>query len=85
MVEEFERFHQNHFQTESNLEEGGGKESINLIVLVLELYNFQVISCVLVYDLARLFIEDLTELNVELLLKIVKRKRLIVMNEFTIY
>ncbi|KAJ7650126.1 hypothetical protein FB45DRAFT_887044 [Roridomyces roridus] len=50
-----------------------GKECSNLIVLLSELYNFQVISCVLVYDLIRGLLEtDLSEFNVELLLKIVR-------------
>ncbi|KAG0191281.1 suppressor of glycerol defect [Apophysomyces sp. BC1034] len=55
-------------------EEGpaGAKESKNLLTLTLELYNFQVISCVLVYDLVRMLIGDLDEQSVELLLKIVK-------------
>ncbi|RHZ86752.1 hypothetical protein Glove_46g58 [Diversispora epigaea] len=71
LIEDFERFHDQYLQT-ADLEEKGGKECINLIVLVSELYNFQVVSCVLIYDLIRLFIADFTELNVELLLKIVK-------------
>ncbi|KAF7720685.1 suppressor of glycerol defect [Apophysomyces ossiformis] len=55
-------------------EEGppGAKESKNLLTLMLELYNFQVISCVLVYDLVRMLIGHLDEQSVELLLRIVK-------------
>jgi nucleolar MIF4G domain-containing protein 1 len=50
-----------------------GKECSNLIVLISELYNFQVISCVLVYDIIRgLLDKEITEFNVELLLKIVR-------------
>ena len=50
-----------------------GKECSNLIVLLSELYNFQVVSSVLVYDIIRgLLAEDLTEHAVELLLKIVR-------------
>ena len=50
-----------------------GKEASNLIVLLSELYNFQVISCVLVYDVIRGLLDgDLTELKVELLLKITR-------------
>jgi len=51
-----------------------GKESSNLIVLVSELYNFQVISCILIYDLVRDLLDKprLSEYNVELLLKVVK-------------
>jgi nucleolar MIF4G domain-containing protein 1 len=50
-----------------------GKECSNLIVLLSELYNFQVISCVLVYDIFRnLLSADLTEFIVELLLKFLR-------------
>lgn len=50
-----------------------GKECSNLIVLVSELYNFQVISCVLVFDIIRGLLDtDLSEFSVELLLKIVR-------------
>ena len=55
--------------------EQGGKECSNLLVLISELYNFQVISCVLVFDVIRHLLEgDLTEFKVELLLKIVRSK-----------
>ncbi|KAJ7761899.1 hypothetical protein DFH07DRAFT_412445 [Mycena maculata] len=50
-----------------------GKECSNLIVLLSELYNFQVISCVLVFDIIRSLLDtDLSEFSVELLLKIVR-------------
>ncbi|KAJ6609207.1 armadillo-type protein [Mycena sp. CBHHK59/15] len=50
-----------------------GKECLNLIVLLSELYNFQVISCVLVFDVIRGLLDtDLSEFSVELLLKIVR-------------
>jgi nucleolar MIF4G domain-containing protein 1 len=50
-----------------------GKECSNLIVLLSELYNFQVISCVLVYDMIRNFLSaELTEFVVELLLKLLR-------------
>jgi hypothetical protein len=54
-----------------------GKEASNLIVLVSELYNFQVISCILIYDVVRDLRNQprLSEYTVELLLKIVKGKR----------
>lgn len=52
-----------------------GKECSNLIVLLSELYNFQVISCLLVYDFIRGLLDgELTEFKVELLLKIVRSK-----------
>ncbi|KAF8206291.1 hypothetical protein K438DRAFT_1917728 [Mycena galopus ATCC 62051] len=50
-----------------------GKECSNLIVLLSELYNFQVISCVLVFDIIRGLLDtELSEFGVELLLKIVR-------------
>ena len=52
-----------------------GKECSNLIVLLSELYNFQVISCVLMYDVIRALLDgDLTEFKVELLLKVTRSK-----------
>ncbi|ETW83202.1 hypothetical protein HETIRDRAFT_244965, partial [Heterobasidion irregulare TC 32-1] len=50
-----------------------GKECSNLIVLLSELYNFQVISCVLVYDVIRNLLDGaLDEFRVELLLKLLR-------------
>ncbi|KAG0285157.1 suppressor of glycerol defect [Linnemannia gamsii] len=48
------------------------KQCTNLIVLISELYNMHVIACVLVYELIRWFMTELSELNVELVVKIVK-------------
>ncbi|KAF9966485.1 suppressor of glycerol defect [Mortierella alpina] len=48
------------------------KQCTNLIVLVSELYNMQVVACVLVYELIQWFMTELSELNVELVVKIVK-------------
>jgi nucleolar MIF4G domain-containing protein 1 len=48
------------------------KQCSNLIVLVSELYNMQVIACILMYDLIRSFMTELSEMNVELVVKIVK-------------
>ena len=57
-------------------EASSGKECSNLIVLIAELYNFQVISCVLIYDLIRGFLSGgLGEFDVELLLKVVRGKK----------
>ncbi|KAJ7067055.1 hypothetical protein C8F01DRAFT_657335 [Mycena amicta] len=58
---------------ETNPEAAAPKECANLIVLISELYNFQVISCALVYDIIRGLLDtELTEFNVDLLLKIVR-------------
>ena len=55
-----------------------GKEASNLIVLISELYNFQVISCILIYDLVRDLLNkpQFLEYNVELLLKVVRSEYL---------
>lgn len=49
-----------------------GKKLTNLISLLAELYNFQVIGSNLLYDLVRLFLDELSETNTELLLKIIR-------------
>ena len=55
-----------------------GKEASNLIVLISELYNFQVVSCILIYDLIRDLLNKprLLEHDVELLLKVVRSEYL---------
>ena len=56
-------------------DETKGKECSNLIVLLSELYNFQVVSSVLVYDIIRGLLDgELTEFKVELLLKVTRSK-----------
>ncbi|KAI9925604.1 hypothetical protein ASPWEDRAFT_112955 [Aspergillus wentii DTO 134E9] len=49
-----------------------GKENINLIGLIAQLYNFHVIGCTLVFDYIRLFLQEITEDNTELLLKVIR-------------
>ena len=49
-----------------------GKRVINLISLLAELYNFQVIGSGLIYDYIRVCLKDLSETNVESLLKIIR-------------
>ena len=46
------------------------KRLLNLINVIAELYNFQVISSALIYDLIRQFLTELSETNTQLLLKI---------------
>jgi nucleolar MIF4G domain-containing protein 1 len=48
------------------------KETSNMIALLSELYNFQVIGSNLMFDYIRLFLGKLSELNAELLLKIIR-------------
>ncbi|RDW72279.1 uncharacterized protein DSM5745_07451 [Aspergillus mulundensis] len=49
-----------------------GKEMINLISLLSQLYNFHVIGSTLVFDYIRLFLQDINEDNTELLLKVIR-------------
>lgn len=49
-----------------------GKEHLNLISLISQLYNFHVIGHALVFDYIRIFVQDITEDNTELLLKIIR-------------
>jgi nucleolar MIF4G domain-containing protein 1 len=50
-----------------------GKECTNLMVLLCELYNFQVIACILMYDLIKSLLNSVpSEMDVEILLKILR-------------
>ncbi len=49
-----------------------GKETINLISLLSQLYNFHVVGSTLVFDYIRLFLQDINEDNTELLLKVIR-------------
>jgi len=53
-------------------EQDRGKECSNLIVLLSELYNFQVVSSVLIFDIVRSLLKDISEFSVELLLKVLR-------------
>jgi nucleolar MIF4G domain-containing protein 1 len=48
------------------------KETSNLIMLLSEIYNFQVVGSKLIFDYVRQFLGKLSELNAELLLKIIR-------------
>lgn len=56
----------------SRLAGDGSKECTNLITLLSFLYTFNVISCVLIYDVIRQSIESLNEIDVEVLLRILR-------------
>lgn len=51
-----------------------GKESTNLVSLLSQLYNFHVIGGPLMFDYIRLFLQEITENNTELLLKVIRSK-----------
>jgi nucleolar MIF4G domain-containing protein 1 len=63
-------FHHHYNQQITNPD--GSKETSNLIALLAELYTFQVISHNLIFDFIRFLLSDLSELNTELLLKLIK-------------
>ncbi|XMA13903.1 hypothetical protein WAI453_006694 [Rhynchosporium graminicola] len=48
------------------------KETSNLMMLLSEMYNFQVVGSGLMFDYIKMFLEKLSELNAELLLKIIR-------------
>ncbi|KAF1834323.1 dihydrolipoyl dehydrogenase [Decorospora gaudefroyi] len=50
--------------------EGIGKHSTNLISVIADMYTFQVIGSNIVFDYIRFFLNELTEINTELLLRI---------------
>ena len=49
-----------------------GKKLTNLVSLLSQLYNFQVIGSGLMYDYIESFLEELSEINTELLLKVIR-------------
>ncbi|KAF8529830.1 hypothetical protein JB92DRAFT_2782635 [Gautieria morchelliformis] len=74
LMASYERYYQAISGNDLNAieDEPKGKECLNLAVLLSELYNFQVISCILVYDVIRGLLDTLNEFDVELLLKIAR-------------
>lgn len=58
-----------HYQPNKN---GTGKQTTNIISILAELYMFQVVGCKLVFDYIKYFLEELSEINTELLLRIVR-------------
>jgi nucleolar MIF4G domain-containing protein 1 len=64
-VSEFDK----HYQSNKD---GAGKHTTNLMSVVSELYTFQVIGSNIVFDYIRFFLGELSEINTELLLRIVR-------------
>ncbi|KAI9179029.1 suppressor of glycerol defect [Blastocladiella emersonii ATCC 22665] len=48
------------------------REACNVLVLIGHMYNFQIISCALVYDMVRRLVDEVSEDRIELVLKLVK-------------
>jgi nucleolar MIF4G domain-containing protein 1 len=63
------------FDTQYELEKNsneGRKEASNIIALLAEMYTFQVIGSTIIFDYIRYFLTEISDLNTELLLKIIK-------------
>jgi nucleolar MIF4G domain-containing protein 1 len=71
MVETFDHGHDSKKGEEGTFK---GKEAVNLMSLLSQLYNVSVIGSALVFDYVRLFLTDINESNTELLLKIIRSK-----------
>lgn len=74
-----ELFHEHYARATAASQDGSAtttsdisKETLNLIVLLSELYNFQVVGSSLIFDYIKLFLGKLSELNAELLLKMIR-------------
>lgn len=74
-----ELFDEHYARATSLLQDGPGaatsdisKETSNLIMLLSEMYNFQIVGSNLIFDYIKMFLEKLSELNAELLLKIIR-------------
>ena len=65
VVSEFDKYFQRN-------KDGFGKNTTNLMTVVAELYCFQLIGSNLVFDYIRLFLDGLSEINTELLLRLVR-------------
>ncbi|KAL1593948.1 hypothetical protein SLS60_010682 [Paraconiothyrium brasiliense] len=58
-----------HYQSNKD---GMGKQTTNLMSVLAELYCFQVVGCKVIFDYIKLFLDELSEINTELLLRIVR-------------
>lgn len=68
-----ETFDKHYKQVSESSTKTYGKEANNLLALLAELYSFQFVSCGLIYDMIRMFLEgDIDEAKTELLLKLIR-------------
>lgn len=70
VVERFDQHYQRAAAAPSPQE--ATKETSNIMTLLAEMYNFQLIGCNLIFDYIRFLLDNLTELNAELLLRIIR-------------
>ncbi|KAA8900348.1 hypothetical protein TRICI_006220 [Trichomonascus ciferrii] len=62
LVETFDKHYNN---------DAKGKESVNLLALLSQIYSFHVVSCNLIYDFIRMLLDGVNEPKTELLLKLI--------------
>lgn len=67
-----EKFKEYHAQLPEGEAQNVPKYTSNLITFLSQIYNFQLIGCTLMFDYVRILLNDLSELNAELLLRIVR-------------
>lgn len=66
------RFRFYYAEASENASQSPSKETSNLITFLVQTYNFQLIGSTLIFDYVRLLLDHLSELNTELLLRIVR-------------
>lgn len=69
-VERFDQYYERAAAAPSPIE--ATKETSNIMTLLAEMYNLQLIGCNLIFDYIRFLLDNLTELNAELLLRIIR-------------
>jgi nucleolar MIF4G domain-containing protein 1 len=69
LVMEFDKF----YGLQKNVE-SSSKEASNLITMLSNMYTFQMVGSNIVFDYIRLLLSELSELNTELLLKLIRSK-----------
>lgn len=67
-----EKFKEYHSQLPEGESQNVPKYTSNVITFLSQIYNFQLIGCTLMFDYVRILLNDLSELNAELLLRIVR-------------
>lgn len=67
-----ERFRGYYAEVSSDASREVSKQTSNLITFLAQTYNFQLIGCNLIFDYVRFLLDHLSELNAELLLRIVR-------------
>ena len=71
-VERFDKFNEEAKELAASGRIDVPKQTSNLITFLSELYNFQVVGPNLLFDFIRILLENLSELNAELLLRIIR-------------